>query len=449
MPARSPVVAIAFLAITFLYTWSLNRAGVITPDEPRYAAIAKHMATSGDYVSPILWGEAWFEKPPLLYWLAAAGFKLGLPGEFGPRLPVALFSVFFLIFYYKALSKILHSRDTAQVATTMLATTVFWFAFSQVAVTDLPLAATFTGALLAILAGWRWWAALMFGLSLLAKGGVAPVLLLPVIWFHRREWRAWITPAIASIAVAAIWYLPVTLKYGQPFWQVFFIEHHLGRFSKSVLQHVQGPWFYIPVIIGAMVPWAPFLFDVRAVRKVGPKIEPFVWTAIWGLIFFSISTNKLPGYVLPMVPSLCVLAAVGYQESKQRRLLLSLSLALLMLVLVAAQLLPNALNSGISRQSMQSLAVPWGVAPLAILLLRPSLRAVSAAAFLCFAWVQQTSLDQVNALASARPVWQKMKEDNSNGQCVNENVSRSIRYGLNYYANRTLPNCEASEKPND
>lgn len=441
-------MALAFLAITFLYTWSLNRTGVITPDEPRYAAIAKQMASSGDYISPILWGEAWFEKPPLLYWLSAAGFKLGLPGELALRLPIALFSIFFLIFYYKALSTILGSRDTAQVATTMLATTVFWFAFSQVAVTDLPLAATFTGTLLAIVAGWRWWATLMFGLALLAKGGVAPVLLLPTVWLHRRDWRNWIVPATASLAVAAIWYVPITLKYGQPFWQVFFIEHHLGRFSKSALQHVQGPLFYIPVILGAMVPWAPFLFDLRAVRQVGATIKPFVWTVVWGLLFFSVSTNKLPGYVLPLVPSLCVWGAVSYQKSQQKRLLLSLSLVSLMLVLVASQLLPNALNSGISRQSLQSLSVPWGAAPLAILLLRPSFGAVAAAAFLCFAWVQETSVDQVNALASARPVWQLMK-DNSAGQCVNGNVSRSIRYGLNYYANRTLPDCEVSEKPND
>ena len=82
-------MAFALLAITILYSWSLNRAGVITPDEPRYAAIAKHMADSGDWISPVLWGEPWFEKPALPYWLMGVGFKAGLPGEFAPRLPIA------------------------------------------------------------------------------------------------------------------------------------------------------------------------------------------------------------------------------------------------------------------------------------------------------------------------------------------------------------------------
>ena len=83
----------------------LTRDPSDTPDEPRYAAIAQHMAATGDYLSPVLWGEPWFEKPALLYWLSAAGFRLGLPGEYAPRLPVALLSLLFLAYFYPALSR--------------------------------------------------------------------------------------------------------------------------------------------------------------------------------------------------------------------------------------------------------------------------------------------------------------------------------------------------------
>jgi len=31
-------------------------------------------------------GEAWFEKPALLYWMTGAGFRLGLGDELAPRL---------------------------------------------------------------------------------------------------------------------------------------------------------------------------------------------------------------------------------------------------------------------------------------------------------------------------------------------------------------------------
>ena len=60
------------------------------------------MAQSGDWITPRLWGQPWFEKPALLYWMTAAGFKLGLGPDLAPRLPVALLSVAFLVFFWLA-----------------------------------------------------------------------------------------------------------------------------------------------------------------------------------------------------------------------------------------------------------------------------------------------------------------------------------------------------------
>jgi 4-amino-4-deoxy-L-arabinose transferase-like glycosyltransferase len=48
------------------------------------------MLASGDYITPRLYGVAWFEKPALMYWLAALGFKLFGLNEFGARFPSAL-----------------------------------------------------------------------------------------------------------------------------------------------------------------------------------------------------------------------------------------------------------------------------------------------------------------------------------------------------------------------
>src|SRR6059058_1547329 len=83
-----------------LYFFGLTNAGLVGPDEPRYAAVARQMAQSGDWITPRLWGEPWFEKPALLYWMEAAAFRLGLSEDLAPRLPVAVFSVAFLIFFY-------------------------------------------------------------------------------------------------------------------------------------------------------------------------------------------------------------------------------------------------------------------------------------------------------------------------------------------------------------
>ena len=54
-------------ALLFLYLllfFGLNDVGLLGPDEPRYASIGREMSFSGDWVTPVLWGDGWFEKEP-------------------------------------------------------------------------------------------------------------------------------------------------------------------------------------------------------------------------------------------------------------------------------------------------------------------------------------------------------------------------------------------------
>src|ERR1039457_5057707 len=87
------------VALFFLYFFGLTRTGLLSADEPRYAAIGRAMAQTGDWITPRLWGKPWFEKPPLLYWMTAAAFKAGLDQDLPPRLRVALLSVRFLVYF--------------------------------------------------------------------------------------------------------------------------------------------------------------------------------------------------------------------------------------------------------------------------------------------------------------------------------------------------------------
>src|SRR5450432_4418266 len=72
------------------YFSHLGAIGLVGPDEPRYAWIARSMAETGDWVTPRLYGKPWFEKPVLYYWGAAASFKLFGVSEAAARLPSAI-----------------------------------------------------------------------------------------------------------------------------------------------------------------------------------------------------------------------------------------------------------------------------------------------------------------------------------------------------------------------
>jgi 4-amino-4-deoxy-L-arabinose transferase-like glycosyltransferase len=131
----------------FLYFFGLTAAGMVGPDEPRYASIGREMARSGDWITPRLWGLPWFEKPALLYWLIGAAFRFGLGPDLAPRLPIALLSVAFLALYWWMLRREFGDA-TAWFATLILSTSAGWWAYSQSGVTDLPLSAAFAAAML-------------------------------------------------------------------------------------------------------------------------------------------------------------------------------------------------------------------------------------------------------------------------------------------------------------
>ena len=79
MPRKIPRLVWALLPLAWvIYLYNLTATGLLGPDEPRYAFIAREMAGTGDWITPRLWFAPWFEKPALLYWLQATAFQLGL-----------------------------------------------------------------------------------------------------------------------------------------------------------------------------------------------------------------------------------------------------------------------------------------------------------------------------------------------------------------------------------
>ena len=183
-----------------LYLADLTGMGMVGPDEPRYAYVGRAMAQSGDWVTPRLWGQPWFEKPALLYWMTATATRLGLGPDLAPRLPVALLSVLFLGFFWWRL-RVEWGQRAASYATAVLATSAGWLTYSHVAVTDLPLAAFFSAAVLLSLP----WvargdrtdlvgAAACLGLAAMAKGLVPLVLFVPVLVMGWRRLRDWLRP---------------------------------------------------------------------------------------------------------------------------------------------------------------------------------------------------------------------------------------------------------------
>ncbi len=443
----------ALALVGVLYLANLDRMGLVGPDEPRYADVGRAMASSGDWVTPRLWGEPWFEKPALLYWMTAAGFKLGLNPDLAPRLPVALLSLAFLAFFWFRVRKEWGGR-VALYSTAILATSAGWLTYSEIAVTDLPLAAFFSAAVLLSLP----WvargerrdlpaAAICLALATLAKGLVPLVLFVPVVALRFRQTADWLRPGplLGFSVVALPWYVLCTLRNPE-FFQVFFVQHHFERFTQAGLQHVQPWWFYLPILLALLYPWFPLLGLIRL--RQDPRLRALAVTVAFGVVFFSAAVNKLPGYLLPLLPPASILMGKGLAERKDGNGWLAVSIALLGIIPVAAQVAPEALAHG-----LRSTSFPWqttfhwlGGAALTgavLFYLPPVHKALAQIAFLLaaggFLWFEFTAFPRFDAAASARPLWSANRP-----VCVPEvphEYPRATLYGLYYYAQHPLPKC--------
>jgi 4-amino-4-deoxy-L-arabinose transferase-like glycosyltransferase len=347
-PATRFVWLLLILATLYLcYFHNLGAIGLVGPDEPRYAWIARDMAETGDWVTPRLYGKPWFEKPVLYYWGAAVSFKLFGASETAARLPSAV-SALLATLAMAWLAWRLYGTETARWLLLFLPTTVGMIGFSHAAATDMPFAAMLTLAMVSaavvlgltrnantsILPRTPWLALLLLGFFLgfaaLAKGPAAIVLSVGAVllWaIFTKRWRdalrCFHPVAIASFCLTALpWYI-LCARRNPDFFRVFVIEHNFKRYLTPEFQHIQPFWFYIPIVLIAFIPWTLLLLwsAISGLLRSWQKREvsaPVIFLLSWAgfcLVFFSASQSKLPGYVLPAMPAIGLLLARSYVAS--------------------------------------------------------------------------------------------------------------------------------------
>ncbi len=445
--------------LLILYLFDLAGAGFVGPDEPRYASIGREMARSHDFITPRLDGRPWFEKPPLLYWMIAAGRAFRLPDEWAARLPVALASLAFLLVFFQTLMREFSAR-VALAATTILATSTGWVAYSLAAVPDLPMSAALDAAILIALFDTRpahgdvtrirvdrgYFAGALLGLAILAKGFVPVVLFAPMFLIARRKRLRIIA---GCIVVGAPWYLLCWLRNGSAFWHEFFWKQQVLRYFTTLLEHPQPWWYYLPVILAAMFPWTP-LAGLLLRRKTYDDVNVRFLVAwlVYALVFFSVARNKLPGYMLPLLPPLAIVLAVALEKSGAAVQWWLAASALTLVALPAiARALPVALLAGIRKAPL--VLTPGLVFVLVAALVwwlawsgKPNLAilAIGMAVVFGVAYLKGVAFPALDERVSARAFWRANSRQIVTS-CVGAEVRREWLYGLNYYADRALPDC--------
>jgi 4-amino-4-deoxy-L-arabinose transferase-like glycosyltransferase len=466
----------------FLFFYGLGQFGLIGADEPRYAQVAREMLQRHDWITPVLGGHPWLEKPPLYYWQAIVAYRIWGVSDWAARLPSAIDATLLVLAVYFFLRRFQpgFELDGALIA----ASSGGIMGFARAASMDMALAAAFT---MGMLSWWTWhdtgkriYLASFYGLlalGTLAKGPVAPFLAFLVIVSYaaavrelRLLWKTFWLPGIILFSVVALpWYFAVQARNPE-FFREFIVEHNLGRFSKNLYHHTEPFWYYLPVTALGLLPWTVFAIAgfARSLRKWWAsrkangasrsdseyrlRIFATCWLVV-PVIFFSVSQSKLAGYILPAIPAGALLLAdylrQGLEQNHARAvapwlIILHALLAAAPIVpalLIAYLITPHRLPGG--QPMLVALAVAFVLcAGIALTLARKNglrmLRFVTLIpVVLTVGAVMKLGSQALDATLSARPLAQELATvEMRQRPLAVYHIRRELEYGLTFYRNQ-------------
>jgi 4-amino-4-deoxy-L-arabinose transferase-like glycosyltransferase len=341
---RLPPAALVTTALLLTWWVGMLGRGIWTPDEPREADIAWRMSWQPDKAVPLLAGEAFCEKPPLLYWLAAVPIRLLGEKAWAARLPNLLYALL-----TAAAVGLLARRSLGPAAGVIAAAAVSTFLLSyQVAIwlaTDAPLLAFVSIALLGAYRGFyaaqrreRLQGYLLMhaslGLGFLSKSAVAwmvPGLAIATLVIWERRWRELVRWELyvglllqAAMIGSWVWFV-YTGPDGAAHLKVFFWNNLVGRFTDvdapGALHYATGhrnfPGKYLIELPVYLAPWTLLVIAAarQAWRRRGESFDAcrpvrFALAAsLPPLAVLSLAATARNIYAAPALPGIALLLA--------------------------------------------------------------------------------------------------------------------------------------------
>lgn len=320
-------------------------------DEPRFAAIARDMVATGEWLFPRVGGDLYQDKPPLFFWMLAACYAVFGSIRWSFLLPsfLAAGAILFLIYDF---GRRLVGREAGLAAALVTVCTLHFVMVMRGAQIDPVLCFMVTFSLYALLRhlllgpAWGWYVigGFVAGLGVITKGvGFLPLLVLIPYFILRASrwqglapvdggaigWRWWLAP-LALLVGISLWFVPMLVAVdmsGAPEYRAYrdeiLFKQTVGRYAAA-WHHVK-PWYYfiVEVIPALWLPWSLLLFWLAPRFKAAfQERDARVWVPlIWCLLvllFFSFSPGKRGVYIHAALPALALVSLTALPQVLQR-----------------------------------------------------------------------------------------------------------------------------------
>ncbi|MGB0909331.1 MAG: ArnT family glycosyltransferase [Nitrospirales bacterium] len=340
---RDLILLLALSSLMLLV--GLGDIGLTDRDEGSNAEAAREMLETGDWISPTLNYEPRFAKPAFVYWIISVSYAVLGVNEFSARFPSALFGIGLILLQYSFLARFGGAR-IALFGSLILLLNLEMIGISRMVLTD-PELVFFT-----TLATYGFWLGMEseqrkhlyflgfyigMGGGMLAKGPVGIIIpllaVVPYLTITKQWGQYWKSgyPLLGMLlfaVIAAPWYIAMFMIHEEAYLAAA-QANTTGRFANPMEGHGGTIFFYLPVLFLGFFPWSAFLpmslfnslknwkmFRGRMhERSVEQKLEFFLGLWIIGLlIFFTLSSTRLPHYIFPLFPASAVLVALFWRR---------------------------------------------------------------------------------------------------------------------------------------
>ena len=378
---RGWIMLLCVVCLVLVFS-DLGGTALFEPDEGRNAEKAREILLLGNWVTPYENFLTNLDKPIFFYWLVALAFKVFGISEWSARLPSALATLgtTFLVYRFARL----HLGFWEALWSCLILVTSFeFFLFSRIVIFDMTLTFFITLALVSFYAALAsdpkrarrhhilMYAAMAAGT--LIKGPIAGIIPGGVIFFYLILKRQLFLikemnlrlGAVIYVAIVAPWYLWVDFR-NPGYLRYFFLAEHFSRFATPDFGRNKNWYYFFLVLGGGFAPWSlllPFVIRYHWKRRSDDfTLLLFVWVML-PFILFSLSSAKLPQYILPVFPALAILTgqilAVRFNDpnNKEQKILFlpwGVVLSLILYFLIGSAwpaILPNEIRLAVGQQA--------------------------------------------------------------------------------------------------
>ena len=373
-------ISILFFICYALFLFGNGLFSLSDPDEVFYSLTAHEMAAKNEWMTPLIFGQPQFEKPPLTYWLLEAAFKTWGESPFTARFFPAVFATIGVMAVYLLGLMGFKDERKAFLSAIVLASCAFYACMGKMVFTDMVFSVfilcAFTMFVLSFTDQRRRGIAFIgfyvfCALAVLTKGPLG--FLIPqtaVISFSMvsrqisflKNWYV-LAGILLFLGLALPWYVFIYKQFGQAFIHEFFYNDHWRRLLTAE-HRGNDHWFFYPMtMVAGLFPWSLFLLAafVDLFKRLKSSVTVMDYLALsWVLtvlFIFQVAHSKLASYILPLFPALALMTgnflgnALSYvQHRRKMQNLLCVSFVILAVLGIAPMAAHKILRHYISSQ---------------------------------------------------------------------------------------------------